>query len=117
MQNYFSSDFKLGVLGGGQLGKMLLYETRKYDIQTWVMDANAAAPCRIACDQFVQGDLMNYDDVVRFGEQVDVLTIEIETVNVDALEALEKAGKTVYPSSETLRRIQDKGVQKQFYAD
>lgn len=117
MRNYFSSDFKLGVLGGGQLGKMLLYETRKYDIQTWVMDPNLEAPCRIACDHFVQGDLMDYDKVVEFGKQVDVLTIEIETVNVEALETLEKAGKTVFPSSETLRRIQDKGVQKQFYAD
>lgn len=116
MKNYFSSDFKLGILGGGQLGKMLLYETRKYDIQTWVLDPSAEAPCKIACNHFEQGDLMDYDTVFKFGKQVDVLTFEIETVNVDALEALEKAGKTVYPSSETLRNIQDKGVQKEFYA-
>lgn len=116
MKSYFSSDFILGILGGGQLGKMLLYETRKYDIQTHVLDPNAEAPCKIACNKFEQGDLMDYNTVLNFGRQVDVLTIEIETVNVEALEALEKEGKTVYPSSETLRKIQDKGVQKNFYA-
>ncbi len=115
MNNYFSSDFKVGILGGGQLGKMLLYETRKYDIQTWVLDPSAEAPCKIACNHFVQGDFTDFETVYNFGKQVDVLTIEIEAVNVAALEALEKEGKTVYPSSNTLRLIQDKGVQKQFY--
>src|SRR5699024_10918963 len=90
---------------------------RKYDIQTRVLDPNADAPCRIACDHFEQGDLMDFDTVYHFGKQVDVLTIEIETVNVDALEALEKDGQTVYPSSRTLRLIQDKGVQKDFYTE
>lgn len=117
MCNYFSSNFKLGILGGGQLGKMLLYETRKYDIQTCVLDPSAEAPCRIACNYFEQGSLMDYDKVYEFGQQVDVLTIEIETVNVDALEALEKEGKIVYPSSKTLRTIQDKGIQKNFYTE
>lgn len=116
MRNYFSSDFKLGILGGGQLGKMLLYETRKYDIQTWVIDPSPEAPCRIACDRFVQGDILDYDTVYNFGRQVDVLTIEIEAVNITALEALEKEGKAVYPSSRTLKRIQDKGTQKTFYS-
>jgi len=115
MANYFSSDFTLGILGGGQLGKMMLYETRKYDIKTHVLDPSQEAPCRISCDYFEQGDLMDYDTVFSFGKKVDVLTFEIEGVNVDALEALEKEGKKVYPSSETLRKIQDKGVQKQFY--
>jgi 5-(carboxyamino)imidazole ribonucleotide synthase len=117
MQNYFSSDFKLGILGGGQLGKMLLYETRKFDIQTHVLDPSAEAPCRIACDYFEQGSLMDYDTVLNFGKKVDVLTFEIESVNVEALEQLENEGKTVYPSSKTLRTIQNKSVQKQFYAD
>ena len=115
MHNYFSSDFKLGILGGGQLGKMMLYDTRKYDIQTYVLEANPEAPCKIACDVFEQGDLMDFDTVVNFGRKVDVLTFEIELVNVDALEQLESEGKKVYPSSATLRKIQDKGVQKQFY--
>ncbi|MBW2962240.1 5-(carboxyamino)imidazole ribonucleotide synthase [Mesonia aestuariivivens] len=117
MHNYFSSDFKLGILGGGQLGKMMLYETRKYDIQTYVLEANPEAPCKIACDVFEQGDLMDYDTVLNFGRKVDVLTFEIELVNVDALAQLEREGKKVYPSSSTLKKIQDKGVQKQFYAD
>jgi len=115
--NYFSSDFKLGILGGGQLGKMLLYNTRKFDIYTCVLEASDAAPCKIACDEFHLGDLMDYDAVYNFGKQVDVLTIEIENVNVDALEALEKEGIKVYPSSRTLRTIQNKAKQKLFYVD
>src|SRR5699024_1757437 len=115
MPNYFSSNFTLGVLGGGQLGKMLLVETRKYDIQTNILDPSEEAPCKIACNYFEQGDLMDYDTVYNFGKKADVLTIEIETVNLEALEQLEKEGKTVYPASKTLRLIQDKGVQKEFY--
>ncbi|MEL6303768.1 MAG: 5-(carboxyamino)imidazole ribonucleotide synthase [Bacteroidota bacterium] len=113
----FSSPFTLGILGGGQLGKMLLTETRKWDIRTKVMDPSAEAPCRIACNEFVQGDLLDFERVVQFGQDVDVLTIEIENVNVDALEALEKNGKKVFPSAKTLRTIQNKGVQKTFYEE
>jgi len=115
MANYFSSNFTLGILGGGQLGKMMLYETRKFDITTHVLDPSLEAPCRIACDHFTQGDLMDYDTVYTFGKKVNILTFEIEGVNIEALEALEKEGKKVYPSSKTLRNIQDKGVQKKFY--
>lgn len=115
--NYFSSDFKLGILGGGQLGKMLLYETRRLDIYTVVMDPSAEAPSKIACNEFVQGDLMDFDAVYKFGKQVDLLTIEIENVNIDALEKLEKEGLRVYPSPKTLKRIQNKAVQKLFYTD
>lgn len=115
MANYFSSNFTLGILGGGQLGKMMLYETRKFDITTHILDPSLEAPCRIACDHFTQGDLMDYDTVYTFGKKVDILTFEIEGVNIEALEALEKEGKKVYPSSKTLRNIQDKGVQKKFY--
>ncbi len=117
MQHYFSSDFKLGILGGGQLGKMLLYETRKYDISTTVLDPSAEAPCRIACNEFIQGDLMDFDTVYNFGKKVDVLTFEIEAVNVAALEKLEAEGKTVYPSAATLKQIQNKGKQKVFYKE
>lgn len=115
--NYFSSNFKLGILGGGQLGKMLLYNTRKFDIYTCVLDASDEAPSRMACNEFHLGDLMDFDAVYNFGKQVDVLTIEIENVNVDALEALEQEGVTVYPASKTLRTIQNKAKQKQFYTD
>lgn len=115
--NYFSSNFKLGILGGGQLGKMLLNNTRKFDVYTCVLDASDQAPCKIACNEFHLGDLLDYDTVYKFGKQVDVLTIEIENVNVDALEALEKEGIKVYPSSKTLRTIQNKATQKLFYKD
>ena len=115
--NYFSSKFKLGILGGGQLGKMLLYDTRKFDIYTSVIDPSPDAPSRIACDEFNVGDLLDYDTVVNFGKNVDVLTFEIENVNVDALETLEKQGVKVFPSSKTLRTIQNKATQKLFYRD
>ncbi len=115
--NYFSSDFKLGILGGGQLGKMLLSETRKFDIQTYVLDPSPEAPSRMACNQFFQGSLMDYDTVYNFGKKVDVLTFEIELVNLEALEQLEAEGIKVYPSPKTLRGIQNKGRQKAFYKE
>ncbi|WP_163517840.1 5-(carboxyamino)imidazole ribonucleotide synthase [Gelidibacter japonicus] len=115
--NYFSSNFKLGILGGGQLGKMLLTETRKFDIYTCVLDPSDEAPCKIACNEFTQGDLMDYETVVNFGKHVDVLTIEIENINANALETLEKQGVKVFPSSKTLKIIQNKATQKLFYVD
>ena len=114
---YFSSQFKLGILGGGQLGKMILYETRKWDVQTKVMDPSSEAPCKIACNEFVQGDLMDAPFVEKFGEDVDILTIEIENVSVPALEKLEEKGTTVYPQSHVLKTIQNKARQKLFYRD
>jgi 5-(carboxyamino)imidazole ribonucleotide synthase len=114
--NYFSSDFKLGILGGGQLGKMLLFDTRKFDIQTYVLDPSDEAPCKIACNKFFQGNLMDFETVYNFGKQVDVLTFEIELVNLDALEKLESEGIKVFPSPKTLRLIQNKGIQKDFYS-
>lgn len=113
--NYFSSDFKLGILGGGQLGKMMLTETRKFDIQTYVVDPSPEAPCRFGATKFFQGSLNDYQTVMDLGNQVDVLTIEIENVNLEALEALEAQGKKVYPSPKTLRLISNKGNQKDFY--
>ena len=115
--DFFSSNFKLGVLGGGQLGKMLLYETRKWDIYTKVMDPSAEAPSKIGCNEFVQNDLMDFDAVYALGKDVDVLTIEIENVNVDALEKLQDEGKIIYPQPEVLKTIQNKARQKLFYRD
>ena len=115
--NYFSSEFKLGILGGGQLGKMLLYETRKFDIHTKVLDPSDEAPCKIACNEFFKGDLMNFDAVYALGKKVDVLTIEIENVNLDALEKLEDEGLKVFPPTRALRIIQNKAKQKLFYVD
>jgi len=115
--DYFSSDFKLGILGGGQLGKMMLYETRKWDIYTKVLDGSAEAPSRMSCNEFVQGSLLDFDTVYNFGKDVDVLTIEIENVNLDALEKLEDEGVKVYPQPKALRIIQNKAKQKLFYVD
>ena len=115
--NYFSSDFKLGILGGGQLGKMLLFDTRKFDIQTYVLDPSEEAPCKIACNKFFQGDLMDFDTVYNFGKQVDILTFEIELINLEALKKLENEGTKVYPSPKTLKLIQNKGIQKAFYVN
>ena len=116
MPHYFSSNFTLGILGGGQLGKMLLTETRKFDITTKVLDPSADAPCRIACNTFIQGALTDFDTVYNFGKEVDVLTIEIENVNVDALKKLQSEGVKVYPTPQTIELIQNKATQKQFYA-
>jgi 5-(carboxyamino)imidazole ribonucleotide synthase len=115
--DYFSTNFTLGILGGGQLGKMLLYETRKWDLRTRVLDPSDQAPARLACNEFVRGDLMEYQTVFEFGKDLDLLTIEIENVNVQALEDLEKSGVRVFPASETLKVIQNKARQKLFYRD
>ncbi len=117
MKNYFSSDFKLGVLGGGQLGRMLLTETQKFDIYTVILDGNSEAPCAQICNEFHQGDLLDFDTVYNFGKKVDLLTIEIENVNIDALDKLEKEGLTIYPKPSSLRIIQNKARQKHFYTD
>lgn len=113
--NYFSSDFKLGILGGGQLGKMLLTETRKFDIQSLVLEPSEEAPARYSCNGFYKGSLMDFDTVYQFGQMVDLLTIEIENVNLDALDKLEEEGLPIYPSPKTLRLIQNKGKQKDYY--
>jgi 5-(carboxyamino)imidazole ribonucleotide synthase len=112
---YFSSTAKLGILGGGQLGKMLLYTTRKWDITTHVLDPSQSASAKLACDHFSQGDFKDYQTVYDFGKHLDVITIEIEHVNTEALRQLEKEGVKVYPSAATLELIQNKGVQKDFY--
>ena len=117
MKTYFSSNFKLGILGGGQLGRMLLRETNKFDIQTYVIDPSKDAPCKAYANHFEQGDLLDFDTVYNFGKNVDVLTFEIESVNIDALQKLEQEGITVYPSSKTLSIIQNKATQKLFYTD
>lgn len=115
--NYFSSNFKLGILGGGQLGKMLLNDTRKFDIQTLVLDPSEEAPSKVGCSAFYKGDLNDYNTVYQFGKMCNLLTIEIEHVNLDALEQLETEGVLVYPSPKTLRLIKNKGRQKDFYLE
>jgi 5-(carboxyamino)imidazole ribonucleotide synthase len=115
VKNYFSSDFKLGILGGGQLGRMLLAETQKFDIHTAVLESNKNAPCATICNEFVVGNLLDFDAVYNFGKKVDLLTIEIENVNLDALDRLEAEGLKIFPKPKDLRIIQSKAIQKKFY--
>ncbi|WP_293300169.1 5-(carboxyamino)imidazole ribonucleotide synthase [Pedobacter sp. UBA4863] len=111
------SELKLGILGGGQLGRMLIQEAINYNLTTLVLDPDADAPCKHIANYFEIGSITDYDTVYNFGKKADIITIEIEKVNVDALEQLEREGKLVYPQSRVIRLIQDKGVQKQFFKE
>lgn len=115
--NYFSTDFKIGILGGGQLGKMLLAECRKWDITTYILDPSKDAPAQFGAHYFEVGNLLDFETVYQFGKKVDILTIEIENVNLDALDQLEAEGKKVFPSTKTLRNIQSKISQKKKYLE
>lgn len=116
MENvWYGNRFKLGVLGGGQLGRMLIQSAISYDVHIHVMDKSKDYPCGKIAHSFTEGDIQNFEEVIRFGKNMDVLTVEIEHVNVDALEQLEKDGVKVFPQPRVLRMIQDKGEQKSFY--
>lgn len=106
---------KAGILGGGQLGRMLLQEAANYPVETYLMENDAHCPAAHLCHHFVKGDITNFEDVYNFGKTLDVLTIEIENVNEDALEKLEAEGVLVYPKPSALRIIKNKILQKQFY--
>src|SRR5690554_5755981 len=114
---WYGESFKLGVLGGGQLGRMLIQSAMNYDVHVYVMDSSITAPCGRLAYEFVEGNILSFDDVVAFGKDKDVVTVEIEHVNVDALEELEKQGVKVFPQPHILRLIQDKGLQKNFYKE
>ena len=113
----FYGDLKLGILGGGQLGRMLIQQAINYNVTVKVLDPDREAPCKKLCDEFAVGSLGDYETVYKFGKKVDMLTIEIEKVNVDALEQLAKEGVLVYPQPRIIRLIQDKGLQKQFFKE
>jgi len=110
-------DKKLGILGGGQLGKMLCLEAARLDIKLHILDKDNTFPAARLCYEFVEGDFTNYDDVLAFGMEMDIITIEIERVNIEALKELERRGKTIYPEPRALEIIQDKGLQKDFYKE
>lgn len=115
MAKEFYSDLRLGILGGGQLGRMLIQETINLNVNVHILDPDKNAPCKDLCTSFEVGALDDFDTVYQFGKKVDLLTIEIEKVNVDALEKLEDEGVVVYPQARVIRLIQDKGLQKQFF--
>lgn len=106
---------KAGILGGGQLGRMLLQAAANYPVETYVMEKEADCPAAHLCHHFIKGDITNYDDVYYFGKNLDVLTIEIEGVNLEALEKLEAEGIRIYPKPAALRIIKNKILQKEFY--
>lgn len=108
---------RLGILGGGQLGKMLAIAAADWHLPLYVLDKSKDFPAGSYVPHFIEGDFNNYDDVMAFGQMVDVLTIEIEHVNTKALLDLQKQGKEIHPKPESLQIIQDKGLQKQFYTD
>jgi 5-(carboxyamino)imidazole ribonucleotide synthase len=108
---------KIGILGGGQLGRMLLEAAMPMNLDISVLDAGLDYPSAPICPKFVKGDFTNYDDVLRFASDLDVITIEIESVNVEALETIESQGKQVFPQPRVLKIINDKGLQKQFYLE
>lgn len=113
----FSTTQKIGILGGGQLGKMLCLAAADWDFKTYILDASPDYPAGQVSTGFTAGDFNNYDDVLAFGRDKDILTIEIEHVNTDALRELERLGKTVHPSPRALDIIKDKGLQKEFYRE
>ncbi|MFY8011539.1 MAG: 5-(carboxyamino)imidazole ribonucleotide synthase [Saprospiraceae bacterium] len=117
MQHKNLLDHKIGILGGGQLGKMLAIEAANWHLPIYIMDQDQQFPAVPYVPFFQAGDFKNFDDVVQFGKKVDILTIEIEQINVDALFYLENEGVKVYPKPSTVKVIQDKGLQKMFYQE
>jgi len=111
----FYQDLRLGILGGGQLGRMLIQAATNFNIHTTVLDRDNGAPCAEVASAFLAGDITDFDTVYRFGKGMDLITIEIENVNVDALAQLEAEGVTVYPQPAVINLIKDKRTQKQFY--
>ena len=107
----------VGILGGGQLGRMLIQSAVDYNLTVHILDPAADAPCSQIAHQFTQGSLKDFDTVYAFGQACDVLTIEIESVNTAALRKLQEEGKKVFPEPDIIELIQDKRTQKQFYAD
>jgi 5-(carboxyamino)imidazole ribonucleotide synthase len=116
-KKWYGESFQLGVLGGGQLGRMLIQEAVNYDVHIHCLDPDDSAPCRHLATSFTVGSLNDFETVYHFGKSKSVITVEIEHVNIEALERLEAEGIPVYPQPRVLKIVQDKGIQKQFYLD
>lgn len=115
MEKLVTSNLKLGIIAGGQLGKMLIQDASKWNIATYILDKECDCPAGKIATEFVKGDQLNFESVYNFGKKVDVLTFELENINVDALIKLKSEGLKIVPDPEILLLIQDKGLQKQFY--
>src|SRR5476651_1331575 len=106
---------KIGILGGGQLGRMLLQVSANYVVETYVLENDENCPAAHLCHHFTKGDITDFKTVYKFGKKLDAITIEIESVNVEALEKLEKEGVKIYPKPAAIRIIKNKIEQKEFY--
>lgn len=115
MEKLVIAGFKLGIIAGGQLGKLLALAASNWDVKTYVLDADEHCPATDVCTQHIRGNHLDFETVYQFGKQVDLLTFEIENVNIEALRKLKAEGKRIVPDPEILAVIQDKGLQKQFY--
>lgn len=115
MEQLVTSDFRLGIIAGGQLGKMLALAASNWDVKTFILDPDPNCPASTICTKFVKGSYLDYDTVYAFGKQVDMLTFDIENIQIEALLKLKEEGLRIYPEPEVLRVVQDKGLQKQFY--
>jgi 5-(carboxyamino)imidazole ribonucleotide synthase len=115
MQNSSTSELKVGILGGGQLGRMLLQAAANYPVKTFVLENDPECPAAHLCHHFTKGDIKNFDDVYAFGKNLDAMTIEIENVNTDALEKLEAEGVKIYPKPSVLKIVKNKILQKEYY--
>ena len=115
MEKLVTSSFKLGIIAGGQLGKMLIQEASKWDVITYVLDRDENCPARTIASHFIQGSNTDFDAVYQFGKKVDLLTYEIENINIEALKKLKSEGHKILPDPDILELIQDKGRQKEFY--
>jgi 5-(carboxyamino)imidazole ribonucleotide synthase len=117
MPETFYQNYKIGVLGGGQLGRMLIQSAIDFNIEVSVMDPDPNAPCKDIATQFQEGSITDFEQVYNFGKSCDLITIEIENVNTEALEVLQREGKKIYPQPEVIKLIQDKRTQKEFYRE
>jgi 5-(carboxyamino)imidazole ribonucleotide synthase len=106
---------KVGILGGGQLGRMLLQAAANYTVETYVMEQDENCPAAHLCHHFIKGNIQDFDAVYNFGKNLDAITIEIEAVNIEALEKLAAEGKRIYPSPSAIKIIKNKIHQKEFY--
>ncbi|MCK6648209.1 MAG: 5-(carboxyamino)imidazole ribonucleotide synthase [Bacteroidia bacterium] len=117
MEQLVTSNFKLGIIAGGQLGKMLALAASNWDVKTYILDPKEDCPAAHICTNFTKGNYNDYDIIYEFGKKVDMITFDIENINIDALLKLKAEGKRIFPEPEILKVIQDKGAQKEFYRD
>lgn len=115
MAEFYSDSFKLGILGGGQLGRMFIQDAINFHVNVYILEQGINSPASASAYHFTDGDIKDYETVYNFGKDKDVITIEIENVNIEALKQLEKEGVKVFPQPHIVEMIQDKGAQKEFY--